>query len=77
MERLQIQLTAEQVQRLRRRAAERGVSLAALVRESVEAYLVEEPGTDRQRAIAVIGRFRSSHHDVAARHDDYLAEDFA
>ncbi len=28
----------------------------------------------RQRALAAVGRFHSTHDDIATRHDDYLAE---
>lgn len=77
MQRLQVQLTDVQLARLRRVAAERGVSIAALIRESVEAHL-ERPGADaRRRAVDSLGGFRSGRGDVADRHDDYLAQDLA
>jgi predicted DNA-binding protein len=78
MERTQISLTAEQAQRLRRIAAERGISMAHLIREAVDAYAVDS-SSDRdervRRAQAVAGRFRSGRSDISERHDDYLAED--
>jgi len=78
MIRTQIQLTEEQSRRLRALAAERGVSLAELIREGVDAITASAPGTDaetrRRRAIAVTGRFRSGHTDVSAEHDRHLAQ---
>jgi len=78
MVRMQVQLTNEQVTALRRRAADRGVSVAALVREAVDQDL-ERSLTDRrwERAIAAAGVGHSEHIDISVRHDDYLAEDFA
>ena len=78
MERTQISLTPDQMRRLRQAASERGVSMAQIVRDAVEAY-VAAPPADRdelvRRARAVAGRFASGMTDVSARHDDYLAED--
>lgn len=79
MVRTQIQLDEDQARRLRALAARRGVSIARLVREALDAHLrggaVEDPAERRRRALTVIGRFRSGRHDVARRHDAYLAED--
>lgn len=77
MIRTQIQLTEEQVQALKALAAEQRVSVAELIRRSVDrltasADLGQE--TRRQRALAVAGRFRSGCPDLSAEHDEYLAE---
>jgi hypothetical protein len=78
MIRTQIQLTEEQARELKRIAAERGISLAALIREAIESTIAVDPGpARRQRALAVVGRFGSGRKDVGAEHDRYLAEDFA
>lgn len=77
MVRTQIQLTKEQLAALKRLAAERGVSVAELVRQGVEAVLREastEVAERRRRAIAAIGSFRSDKTDVSERHDDYFVE---
>ncbi len=78
MVRTQIQLTEKQAASLKRRAAEEGVSLAEIVRRSVELYLkaggVLADRERRQRALSVIGRFRSDRRDISRRHDKYLAE---
>lgn len=78
MERTQISLTQEQMRRLRRASIRRGVSMAHLVREAVDAYVVDEKPVRVElveRALAAAGQFRSGASDVAERHDDYLAED--
>lgn len=77
MVRTQIQLTEEQSRFLREMAEEEGVSLAEIIRRSVEAMMRSrhEPSLEerRRRAIALAGRF-SGPPDWAARHDDYFAE---
>lgn len=76
--RTQIQLTEEQLEALQRLAAERGVSVAALAREGIEAVLRTAAGEDRwARALAVVGRFRSDRGDVSERHDEYLVDAFS
>jgi predicted DNA-binding protein len=77
MIRTEIQLTAEQVRQLKRIAAERGISVSAVIREAVEkAVGVDDGPAKRQRALAAVGRFRSGKHDVSTDHDRYLGEDF-
>jgi predicted DNA-binding protein len=78
MERTQISLTQDQMRRLRRASALRGVSMAHLIREAVDAYVPDGELTRAkmiERALAAAGRYRSGASDVAERHDDYLAED--
>lgn len=79
MIRTQIQLSEEQVHRLKTIAATRGLSVAELVRQCVDD--LASPGavdaeTRRRRAIAAVGRFRSGKPDVAQEHDRYLAESY-
>ena len=75
--RTQIQLTEEQMERLRRVAKARGVSIAAVIREAVDRSLEVD---DRQRrwdlAMSVVGTFRDIEGatDVSTRHDDYVAD---
>jgi hypothetical protein len=74
--RTQIQLTDEQLRRLKGLAAERGVSVAELIREAVDRHLSVgiTPTDRRERMIASIGRFHSRPTDVSERHDEYLAD---
>ena len=55
--------------------------MADVIRESVELYTaargVRDREADKAAALAVAGRFRSGKKDLGARHDEYLAEDFA
>jgi hypothetical protein len=78
MVRTQIQLTEDQVRRLKRRAALEGCSMAELIRRGVDGLLGQDETTSREelkrRAIAVSGRFRSGVPDLSENHDAYLAE---
>ena len=75
---MQIQLTEEQADRLRRLATESGQSIAELVRVGVDLYLSSrhQPTQNEriERAMALAGRFASGLKDVSADHDRYLAE---
>jgi len=77
MTRTQISLTEEQAAGLGKLARERGVSMAAVVRDAVDAVLEREQRDERwQRALAMIGKYRSKDGatDVAENHDRYLAD---
>ena len=78
MIRTQISLTEGQMRRLRRTARERGVSIAALVRDAVERSIPDED-TERlarqRRAFGLTGAFDSGHRDTAERHDEILADE--
>ena len=78
--RIQIQLTAAQADFLRALGAETGRSLADLVREAVDGLIQAHQGIDaetrRASALGVVGKFRSGLCDVAAEHDQYLADSF-
>ena len=77
MVRTQIQLTETQAALLKRRAAERGESMAAVIRELVDQGLREPAGEDRwRRALSVVGKYDSGLTDIAENHDEYLAEAF-
>lgn len=81
MVRTQIQLTEEQAEQVRRLAAQKGVSMAEIVREAVDRYVQESGIVDEAqldaRAMAVIGRFASGSRDVSVAHDRYLDEAFS
>ena len=78
MVRTQIQLTEQQAQALKKRAAEENRSMADLIRSSVDEYLTRESPQSRQarykRALSVVGKFRSGKNDIATNHDKYLAD---
>jgi hypothetical protein len=62
MQRLMIQAEPELVARAKRRAAERGVSVAQVVREAMEHELGDEP---QQPPFSMIGAFRSGRGDLS------------
>jgi predicted DNA-binding protein len=75
--RTQIQLTEEQATALKALAAERGASVAELVRESVDAFIRATKGLsweERRRRALNLPSFRSGVTDLARRHDDYFVE---
>ena len=76
--RTQIQLTGHQATELKRLAAEKGVSMASLIREAVDELLRNRnrPSWDEivERAIAAIGACSSGVGDLSDRHDDYFAD---
>jgi hypothetical protein len=78
MVRTQIQLTEEQAAKVKRLAAERGVSMAALIREAVDRIAGEGSAEDEKwkRAMAVVGKFRDKDgaDNVGEEHDRYLEE---
>lgn len=78
MIRMQVQFTEEQIRLLKARAAQEQISVSEIVRRSVTTCLQGQcdvgPNERRRRAIEVVGRFASGLTDVAARHDDYLAD---
>lgn len=78
MIRTQIQLTEEQSKRLKLLAAEQGVSVAELIRESIDSYLGTglHPSQEelRERARSIVGKYTADRTDVSTNHDRYLAE---
>ena len=77
MLRTQIQLKKEQMEWLRSKARDRGVSVSHLIRESIKFYQTHEehlPEDRKRKALEAVGRFSSGTSDVSERHDDYLAE---
>jgi hypothetical protein len=75
MIRTQIQLTEEQVQAVKHRAAEEGVSMAEFIRRAVQERLTRTGRDDAwQRFWSVVGKYRSHEGDLSERHDEYLAE---
>jgi predicted transcriptional regulator len=78
MVRTQVQLTEEQASSLKQLAAKRQVSIACLIRESVEQLLREAVSVSRselrERALKAAGRFRSGGLNLSEKHDEYFVE---
>lgn len=78
MVRTQIQLTPEQARKIKRIAASRGVAMAEVIRDAVEGAIRSGAGSiseeRRERALKIIGKFRSGKKDVSRKHDGYLTE---
>ena len=75
MIRVQVQLSEAQVLALREQAAAAERTVAALVREAIDAWLASQDRSARiDRAMAAIGGFHSGQHDLAENHDRYLEE---
>lgn len=78
MVRTQIQLTDEQAQMLKQLAAEKGLSMAELIRRSVNEFITSTGGLAdrelRERALSVIGIASSGEPDLGQAHDRHLQE---
>ena len=69
---IQIYLEPAQDGALRALSQREGISLAALIRRTIDHYLAELP-VEEDPALQVIGLGRSGRGDMASKHDDYLA----
>lgn len=78
MVRTQIQLSEEQARAVRRIAAAEGMSMAEVIRRAVNGIIGSRLSGDlkerHQRALEIVGKFRSGKRDVSKNHDRYLAE---
>jgi hypothetical protein len=79
--RAQIQFYPEQLSQIRDLAGAAGVSVAEVVRRSVDYYIEQHAATGgaraaRLQAAEVAGRYGSGRDDTSERHDDALAEVF-
>lgn len=78
--RTQVQLDEPTYQLLRKRAFERGISMAALLREVLKEHLAPQPSYPRFEDFTFIGSGSSDDGDlkpVSERHDEALAEALA
>lgn len=73
MKRMQVQLREDQLAGLQWRAATSGRSVAALVRDALDAWLATDERRI-ERALATIGSYHSGLGDLAENHDRYLDE---
>ena len=80
MVRTQIQLTEEQYEALKARAAEQGLSLATIIRQGLDLILVETPQDAKRnrinQALSMAGKFHSGVSDLSANHDKYPTETY-
>jgi hypothetical protein len=80
MVRTQIQLQDSQVRALKDLAKKKRVSMAELIRRSVDHLIKTSAYIDfdrqKKKAIDVIGKYHSGKKDISAEHDRYLDEDF-
>ena len=76
MVRTQIELTEEQVRELKKMAAERDMSMAELIRRSLDRTLDEGRKEDEKWRLAMspLGRHSVGPPDVSNNHDKYVAE---
>jgi hypothetical protein len=75
--RTQISLTEAQMDRLRREARRRHTSIAAIIRDAVDATVTEDSDrlTRQRRAFGLAGAFSSGRSDTSERHDEILGEE--
>jgi hypothetical protein len=73
MQRVMIQADKKLIDRVKRRAMQRGVSFAQVVREGMEREVGEEPAGVRQPPLRIIGAFSSGRSDLSRRagEDEY------
>lgn len=76
MVRTQIMLKSDSHRRVKRRAAERGISLAEYFRQMVERDLGEEPKGDISAIIGLFDTGDSGGSDIANHKDEYIGEAF-
>jgi hypothetical protein len=75
MKRMHSQFTDAQAAALERRSSESGRSVAALLREAVDAWMAGDERRARlERARASVGGFHSGLGDLAEHHDEYFVQ---
>ena len=76
MVRTQIQLTEPQARALRRVAASRGMSMAAVIREVLDQALTRSQDAGVERSLAAVGSYSSKGRTMSRDHDRALEEAF-
>lgn len=71
---IQIYLEPAQDRALRGLAQRRGVSIGALIRQSVQRYLEAEVPVEEDPAMGIVALGRSGRGDLSPGHDKYLAQ---
>jgi Arc/MetJ-type ribon-helix-helix transcriptional regulator len=80
MIRTQIQLTTEQARDLKKLALARQASVSELVRKAVDDLIKSKTRADtreiKEKALEILGKYRSRKKDISKKHDVYLVEAF-
>jgi len=78
MVRKQIYLREEQAKAIMRIAAAQGLSMAEVIRRAINRVLISDSSYDwnerHQRALEIVGKFRSGKRGTSKNHDRYLAK---
>jgi Arc/MetJ-type ribon-helix-helix transcriptional regulator len=79
--RTQIQLTEEQVKKLKMMASEQHASMAEVIRNAVDRAIQSRYHVGEkekwERATRVVGKYGSGKSDISVNHDKYLAETYS
>lgn len=70
---VQVYLRPDQLLSLRKLAAERGISMAALIRQGVD-RVIHEVALEDDPLWNIIGIVEAAPYDLAEKHDDYIAQ---
>lgn len=79
MERTQIQITEEQLKKLKELSLNRNESMASLIRKAIDQFLLAgnyDISALYRKAESVVGKYKTSKPDISVDHDRYLSEDF-
>ncbi len=79
MVRTQIQLTENQVRKLRELSLSSNESVASLIRNAIDRFLeTGKPnrGAQYRQAMSLAGKYKTDQYDTAVEHDRYLKEAF-
>jgi len=79
MERTQIQLTKEQLKKLKELSLNRNESMASLIRNAIDQFLLSgkhDISVLYRKAKSVVGKYKTTKPDISVDHDRYLSEDF-
>jgi len=80
MVRTQVQLTERQAELIKKLAKQKGVSMAEIIRQGINAIFKEEKAIiteERQkRALSAVGKFHSGASDISEKHDEYLEDTY-
>ena len=80
MKRTQVQLTEKQYKTIKEISSSRNISMAEVIREAIDWYCPNKAifanKEKIQKAIGIMGKYRSGHQDISKDHDRYLRQDF-